>query len=108
MNERKNKLGYIKNKLAIVGLAALVAGCSPSSTMNMKTESEIETGSEIGTNYTILRVGVFKDDLAYKKLRGIYEIVDNKTGKTYIGISGIGICETGSHSSGKTSVEDER
>jgi len=46
--------------------------------------------------------------LAYKKLRGIYEIIDNKTGKKYLGVSGVGISEVGSHSSGKNSARDER
>ena len=59
-------------------------------------------------NYEVSRVGVFEDSLAFKGKRGIYEIKDLKTGKSYIGVSGIGISEKGVHSSGKSSALDER
>lgn len=58
--------------------------------------------------YKIKRVAVLYDDTAYNYRRGIYEIVDTKTNKKYLGISGIGISELGNHSSGKTSTEDEQ
>lgn len=58
--------------------------------------------------YKIVRIQTFYDDGAYNNIRGVYEIVDEKTGKEYFGISGIGISEIGSHSSGKTSASDER
>lgn len=37
-----------------------------------------------------------------------YIITDTKTGTEYIGVSGIGITETGSHQAGKARVADER
>lgn len=61
-----------------------------------------------GARFSVTRVGVFGDDLAYGQRRGIYVIIDQQTGKEYVGISGIGIGETASHSSGKTSTQDER
>jgi hypothetical protein len=51
---------------------------------------------------------VFKDTLAYGDQRGLYIIKDTKTNIEYIGVSGIGIAEVGSHQSGKVSVRDER
>ncbi len=58
------------------------------------------------------RVAVFEDNLAYEGKRGIYEVRDTETGVVYLGVSGIGITELGSHviSNGKTSViiQDER
>jgi hypothetical protein len=51
---------------------------------------------------------VIEDDLAYRERRGLYVIVDQKTGKEFIGISGIGITEVGVHQEGKASVSDER
>lgn len=47
--------------------------------------------------FTVTRVQIIHDDLAYENKRGAYVIVDNKTGKEYIGISGIGLTEVGSH-----------
>lgn len=58
--------------------------------------------------FTITRNMTFRDDLAYWNMRGVYVIVDEKTGKEFIGVSGIGIAETGRHQSGKVSHEDER
>lgn len=57
---------------------------------------------------SIERIGVIEDDLAYSKRRGIYIITDKKTGKEFIGVSGVGISETSSHLAGETSVSDER
>lgn len=58
---------------------------------------------------TVKRISVISDNMAYRGERGIYVIVDNETGKEYIGVSGIGITETGSHtvSSGKTTSTRE-
>ncbi len=92
--------------LAIGGLCVILSGCKPSPTVEMKKESDSQLKTE-SSGYSITRVAVFEDDLAYNERRGIYEITDNNTGKKYIGISGIGICEVGSHGD-KAATEDER
>lgn len=56
----------------------------------------------------IERISISIDALAYGGQRGIYIITDSKTGKEFIGISGVGIAETGSHRSGKQTIQDER
>ena len=57
----------------------------------------------------IEQIGAFNDYLAYGGMRGIYIITDQKTGKEFIGISGIGISEIGFHSTdGITTIHDER
>lgn len=56
----------------------------------------------------VTRIGVVNDDLAYDGKRGVYEITDTRTGQTFIGVSGIGIAEVGSHMAGKSSIRDER
>lgn len=61
-----------------------------------------------GSRISITRVGVIKDDLAYGERRGLYIIKDNQTGVEYIGVSGIGISEIGSHLGGKVISRDER
>ena len=67
---------------------------------------------ERSDRFQVDRVAIFEDRLAYEEKRGIYIIRDLQTGKEYVGVSGIGISEVGSHlrSSGKHShaVQDER
>ncbi|QBX06614.1 hypothetical protein H1O16_gp201 [Burkholderia phage BcepSaruman] len=92
----------MKKYIALAVVAFTLAGCGP--------EPDTPLG---GVQYTegrfqVARVGVFRDELAYGDKRGIYTFVDTKTGKEYVGVSGIGIAETGSHSSGKTQTQDER
>jgi len=86
-----------KNILAVGGLCAALAGCGPKPTMEMNIANTPKPGLESNSNYSVTRVGVFEDNLAYDGKRGIYEITDNRTGKKYIGVSGIGISELGSH-----------
>ena len=60
----------------------------------------------------VTKMSEFRDGLAYDNWRGVYLIRDKQTGREYIGISGIGISEVGSHSQlvGKVQqqVRDER
>jgi hypothetical protein len=84
LSESADNDGFDLSKLRIPSSVALglvlLAGCGPAANTTMAEESPL----------------------------GIYRIVDSKTGKEYIGISGVGISENGSHSSGKSSMSDER
>jgi len=60
------------------------------------------------SRFTVTRVSVFRDKLAYDSKRGIYLITDTKTGQEMVGISGVGISDLARHSSGKTTAPDER
>lgn len=85
-------------------LAALAMfGCDARPTQNVAVETSATEG-----RVSVRRIECVQDSLAYGGVRGIYIITDNKTGKEFIGISGIGISEIGSHSSGKTLHQDER
>jgi len=66
------------------------------------------TGSVNSPRFTVERVGVVDDSLAYGDRRGIYLIRDKQTDKEFVGVSGIGISELGSHPVGKAIVTDER
>ena len=90
----------------IVALACLVAlvGCAPRATVEM---SEFVPPAQ-ESRVKVQRIGVFRDDAAYNNTRAIYVITDSKTGQEFIGISGVGIAETGSHPAGKTISRDER
>jgi hypothetical protein len=92
-------------KLAIAALtAALLAGCTPDPDMKMTSQSPAEASPRI----SVTRIGIFSDTLAYGERRGVYVIQDAETGKEFIGVSGIGITEVGSHSAGKSRRQDER
>lgn len=93
-------LNKIMKRISVI-LCVLLASCSPEATQSIKTEPD-------SSRVKIERIGVFYDDIAYRGTRGIYVITDSTTGKEFIGISGVGITETGSHSSGKTRIQDER
>jgi hypothetical protein len=58
--------------------------------------------------YLITRDGIFLDDSAYNGRRSVYTIVDTKTGKESVGISGVGITELSSHMDGKVSNTHEQ
>jgi len=88
--------------LGIIILISWVAQLPPENP-TMKIDSEYNS-----ERVSVNKIGVFQDNLAYDNVRGVYIITDKKTNKEYIGISGIGITETGSHSAGKIIIKDER
>lgn len=104
--------------LAAACLAALsLTGCNEEPTQQMQIRRTQEWSPDqlpVADNprVDVTRIGVVRDSLAYENRRGIYLIRDNETGREWIGLSGVGIAEVGSHSvqSGKTrtSKEDER
>lgn len=93
-------------RITFLLLFLFLTGCGPDPTQSLN----VATGSAQFNNSTVevTLVGVLADDLAYNNKRGIYRIVDKKTGTEFIGISGVGITEIGSHKSGKNRIEDER
>lgn len=105
------------SKLALLGPCLLLAtsdGCPPATkSVQVPLEpSSSLTQAEQNTRFRISIEARFKDDLAYDGERGIYLLRDLQTGAEYVGVSGIGISEVGSHTEpdGKRSesVQDER
>lgn len=86
-----------------VVVAGMLAGCGPDPDTPMEKVVPVE-----GARFKVERVGVFQDELAYNGRRGIYIIRDTDTGEEYIGISGVGVSELGSHHAGRTQISDER
>lgn len=83
--------------LAAVALL-LLAGCDNGP---KPAESEMDVASQLSTDadcITVTKLSEFRDGLAYNDWRGVYMMKDKKTGQSWIGISGIGISEVGSHS----------
>ena len=78
--------------------------------VTIPVEKEITTTKIIQPKqrFELKKVQTFKDTDAYTGVRNIYTLIDNDTGKEYIGISGIGITEQGNHISSKNNVQDER
>lgn len=56
--------------------------------------------------FSLARVQIVKDELAYARERGIYILKDNESGREYIGVSGIGITEIGRHNCGKGCTQE--
>lgn len=100
-------------KFLLVGFLVLFAvGCRETNVTTYmpgpgSMQSNVNTSASSG-RFSIVQVDIFKDDLAYDDKRAIYILTDRKTGKEYVGISGIGIAELGDHPAGKAKVADER
>lgn len=86
--------------LAILFLCSCSDGIESSSTeaKGKVTVDEIE----------IECVGQFDDSRAYGGKRKVFRIRDTKTGAEFIGVTGVGISEVGTHKSGKTTIKEER
>jgi hypothetical protein len=88
-------------------IAVACTACTPEPTMSMSTSPDAIAATD-DVRVEVIRLGVFRDTIAYKHKRGIYLIRDKKTGQEFIGVSGVGVAETGSHAAGKMIVADER
>lgn len=97
-------------RYAVIIAAMLLSACGPSVDMPMYEQTDRPSGMGINNDgrFKVERVGVFKDNLAYNDKRGIYVITDTKTGREYLGVSGIGVSDLASHPSGKVNISDER
>lgn len=105
---RDNEKLIVALLILMLGVIAVAScGCVPTADtpLHLESPSTIETSSR----FTVKRVGVFADDLAYNNRRGIYIVIDNETGDEYVGVSGVGISELGIHQAGKNDqMPDER
>lgn len=100
----------MKHALIILAAGLALAGCGKVDTAYMEQVDRmvpVEAENEPG-RFIVSRVQIIRDDLAYDSKRGVYIIKDTVTGKEFVGLSGVGIAELGSHRSGKTTVADER
>lgn len=83
-------------KKLLLLLPILLIGCEPNYTSSV--EPKDNTGMyNRSERFFVSRVQVFRDDLSYNSKRGVYIIQDSKTGKEYIGVSGVGINELTAH-----------
>lgn len=112
----------MKNNGCFSAIAAgmILCACGPKPDTPMEKQSPIDSWRPAATyqaapepavnagRVNLTRIGIVEDDAAYNGRRAIYIIVDRKTGQEFIGVSGIGISETGSHQCGKTRCTDER
>lgn len=94
--------------VALFMLTACDRGPEPAKS-TMAVSSQLSSDAD---RIKVTKMSEFRDTLAYDNWRGVYLIQDQQTGEEYIGISGIGISEVGSHTKlvGKVqqSVRDER
>jgi len=103
-------------KNSILLLAVLLAACgqsvpdmTPMDAAGNPKGAKAVSAPVVEDRFTVTRSMTFRDELAYGNMRGVYVIVDEKTGREYVGVSGIGIAESGSHNCGKACTkQDER
>ena len=95
-------------RLILIVILSMV-GCSPAITPGELKSSKTEIPLPVETSrFRVHLVQVFDDPLAYNGQRGVYIIRDELNRKEYVGLSGIGISELGSHSDGESNLSDER
>lgn len=92
--------------IALIALVA-IAGCEPTPDSIQRDRPE-SISFKSNDRIKVERIGVFEDGLAYGSKRGVYIIIDTKTNQEFIGVSGVGISEAGSHQQGKYQSSDER
>jgi hypothetical protein len=95
----------------VIFAALILIACGPEPDMAMHSrQRQAAPVAPVpdGERVTVERIGIFRDELAYGNRRGVYVIRDKATGREFIGVSGVGIAETGTHQSGKISIQDER
>lgn len=108
----------MKTMVAVALLSLLtVTGCVKRTEAEIALQRQDYTQRNNATGLNVVdsdrivvkRISVIQDSLAYGDKRGVYVIIDTQTGKEYIGVSGVGITESGSHtvSSGKTTSTRE-
>ena len=68
-------------------------------------EMVVQTQTE---RFRVMKVQMFRDPDAYNGIRCVYVITDTVTKREYLGVSGVGISDLGSHMVGKTTSTDER
>jgi hypothetical protein len=107
----------MKTVILASALAILVSACgqtgdevSPRKAQAIQQKDELRKSWAMPSEgrFKLERVQDFQDNAAYNNYRSVYLLVDTETGKEYVGISGVGISEVGSHRSGKSSSTDER
>lgn len=103
-------------KKAILGLSLIVGsiflgGCDNPQDLYTNVGAPQTNRTEIIQDtgrFDLRKVQTFFDKDSYSSTRSVYILKDKQTGKEFIGISGIGISELGSHTSGKSTIADER
>lgn len=92
-------------RLLCMALVSLVAGCGQREREFVGEAPMVVTAND---RVSIERIAIVPDEVAYRGYRGVYIIRDKKTGQEFVGVSGVGISELGSHMSGKVNYQDER
>lgn len=96
-------------KYLMLFILLLFSGCGETDYLpNVGSGQQPAMTVQSSSNFILEKVQRFRDTDAYGDVRAVYILKDSKTGKEYIGVSGIGISERGNHTSGKSSVQDER
>lgn len=94
--------------VAIVGACVIAANAPPPSNGTEQVALMVPAEGNAASNFEVVCVTEFADNLAYDGKRGIYIITVKNTGEKFIGVSGIGVAAMGKHSHDETTHVDER
>lgn len=75
-------------------LLVALCSCGPRETGALPPEISVPTTQ---TRFKLERMQGFHDGVAYNGERWVYILTDTETGRTWVGVNGIGIAELGSH-----------
>ena len=95
-------------KILMFAVVALLFGCGQKSDVDVKVSVPLHNVYRPDDRFIVTRELIIEDDIAYGSRRAVYTLVDKKTGKEYVGLSGVGIAETGTQFTGKSAVQVER
>lgn len=98
-------------KLAMISALCVIAlvGCDGDTRVPSDQRQHMSVQASQGGRVSVVKISEFRDGLAYDSVRGVYIITDKQTGKEFIGVSGVGIVDVGSHGCGKgCTARDER
>ena len=110
MRNRRGEVGPIEVLVAliIIGCFALMASIAWNAYSNLRTAKPVVIAAEQSSRISVTEISRFEDSSAYRGYRKVFLFHDNTTGKEWIGVTGVGVSEVGSHQSGKMRAEDER
>lgn len=100
----------MKKALLILSfITVLFSGCDNSEFQSVGDAKPIskEIIKDSG-RFDLKKIQTFSDTDSYNYKRSVYILIDKETGKEFVGVSGVGISELSTHTSGKTTIEDER
>lgn len=96
----------MKVKYLLIFAAIPLAACIEPSDEYLQRQKMQSMTIQTDDRFEVKRTAVIFDSIAYRNQRGIYLIRDKKTGKEYVGLSGVGVSEIGTSGKPRSQFEE--